>query len=307
MMILNQIMLNKVISNKIASRLCQRYIAKSKVVGFLVGLSVTGGILTLSDPARAVETVKLVFESDSVVVSLDEIRSFARTGQPPTQIEQFLLDQGQPAEVIARLLTEEITLSENLRARLRGKLEESSIGEFVLYQIDKIIQGSGDLTALKVALDRSMEDRTISVLELLENYTDADQVTVNLVGLRQTYVDVKAFVERVIPVLEAAKGYLQDIICDCETPQQTNSSGSSSSGSSQSQLPHNQIAPVVNTTTQTATSPMTVPMTAPANIPCLESVTTPAVPFVLESNSPDLPAITPDSTARASAIQSSQR
>lgn len=196
----------------------QHHIVKAKFLGFMFGLGVVGGVLTFSGRANAVETVKLVYETNSAVVSLNDIRQFAETGQPPAQIEQFLLDNGQPAEIVARLLTEQITLSENLRERLRTKLEESSIGQFVLYEIDKIVQGSGDITALKNALDRTMEDRTISVLELLENYTDADQVTVNLVGLRQTYTDVKAFVERVIPALEVAKEYLQDLICKCETP-----------------------------------------------------------------------------------------
>ena len=187
----------------------------------MIGLGIAGGVLALGGRAGAVETVKLVYETADVVVSLDDIREFAETGQPPAQIEQFLLDNGQPAEVIAQLLTEEITLSENLRQRLRARLQESSIGQFVLYEIDKIVQGSGDLTALKNALDRTMEDRTISILEVLENYTDADQVTVNLVGLRRTYTDVKAFVERVIPALEVAKEYLQEAICECETPSQT--------------------------------------------------------------------------------------
>jgi hypothetical protein len=213
------------IQNKItfnSSQACtQHHIAKARLLGFMFGLGVVGSVLTFGERANAVETVRLVYETNDAVVSLDDIRTFAETGQPPAQIEQFLLDNGQPAEVISRLLTEEITLSENLRVRLRFRLEESSIGQFVLYEIDKIVQGSGDITALKNALDRSMEDRTISILELLENYTDADQVTVNLVGLRRTYTDVKAFVERVIPALEVAKEYLQNSICDCETPQQT--------------------------------------------------------------------------------------
>lgn len=231
--------LPSMIQNKIISALIYRHLSDLKVLSLTVALSIAGGSLAFCNHANAIETVKLVYESSDAVVSLDNIRTFAESGQPPAQIQQFLLDNGQPAEVIARLLTEEITLSENLRERLRSRLDDSSIGQFVLYEIDKIIQGSGDLTALKTALDRSMEDRTISVLELLENYTDADQVTVNLVGLRRTYTDVKAFVERVIPALEVAKGYLQDVICDCENSQQVDTSASP-----QSQLQTNQAVPV---------------------------------------------------------------
>lgn len=231
------------IQKKIASNLFYRCFARPNVLCLTFTLGIFGYFLTFCSRANALETVKLVYETSDAVVSFDEVRTFAATGQPPAQIEQFLLDNGQPAEVIARLLTEEITLSENLRQRLRSRLEESSIGQFVLYEIDKIIQGSGNLTALKTALDQSMEDRTISVIELLENYTDADQVTVNLVGLRETYTDVKAFVERVIPALEVAKGYLEDVICECETPQQADTS------TSQSRLLLNQTLPVAVTAT----------------------------------------------------------
>lgn len=226
------------IQSQVASVLSCCSIGRLKALSWSFAFGIAGVLLASCGRADAVETVKLVYESNSAVVSLNDIENFAETGQPPAQIEQFLLDNGQPAEIIARLLTEQITLSDNLRERLRTKLEDSSTGQFVLYQIDKIVQGSGDLTALKNALDRTMEDRTISILELLENYTDADQVTVDLVGLRRTYTDVKAFVERVIPALEVAKEYLQDIICDCEAPQQADRSGSP-----QSQLPV-QIMPV---------------------------------------------------------------
>lgn len=223
------------IQSKIASALSQRsiqhHVAKVRVLSVMFGLGLAGGMLAFCGRANAIETVKLVYETNDVVVSLDDIRQFAETGQPPAQVEQFLLDNGQPAEVIARLLNEQITLSENLRQRIRTRLEESSVGQFVLYEIDKIVQGSGDLTALKNALDRSMEDRTISILEVLENYTGADQVTVDLVGLRRTYNDVKAFVERVIPALEVAKEYLQNSICECETPQQTDTTSSPQSRS----------------------------------------------------------------------------
>ncbi|NJO76958.1 MAG: alpha/beta hydrolase [Leptolyngbyaceae cyanobacterium RM1_406_9] len=184
-------------------------------------LGISGATIAWCTRASAVETVKLIYETDSVVVPLSDIRAFAETGQPPAEVEQFLLDNGQPAEIIARLLTEEITLSGTLRERIRADLEESSVGQFILYEIDKIIQGSGDLTTLKAAIDQSVEDRKISILELLENYTSTNQVSVDLVGLRQTYTDVKAFVERVIPALEVAREYLQDVVCDCETAQST--------------------------------------------------------------------------------------
>jgi DNA-binding transcriptional MerR regulator len=255
------------IQSKITSNFYQRYtqhhIAKAKILGFMFGLGVVGGVLTFGGRANAVETVRLVYENHDAVVSLDDIRAFAETGQPPAQIKQFLLDNGQPAEIISRLLTEEITLPENLRQRIRSRLDKSSIGQFVLYEIDKIVQGSGNITALKNALDRTMEDRTISILELLENYTDADQVTVNLVGLRQTYNDVKSFVERVIPALEVAKDYLRGSICECETSQQTNTpetgapetntpetnTPETNTPSPQSQLPVNQAAPIAAAST----------------------------------------------------------
>lgn len=181
-----------------------------------------GGMMSWCTRANAAETVELIYETARVVVPLSEIRTFAETGQPPAEVEQFLLDNGQPAEVIARLLTEEIAVSGTLRERIRADLEESSLGQFILYEIDKIIQGSGDLTALKATLDASVEDRRISILELVENYTADDQVTVNLVRLRHAYTDVKAFVERVVPALEVAREYLQNAICDCEIAQPAN-------------------------------------------------------------------------------------
>jgi len=273
--------------SKVSSVDLYRHFAKLKTLGLTFTLGIAGGCLAFCGRANAVERVRLIYETHEAVVSFDEIRTFAETGQPPAQIQQFLLDNGQPAEVIARLLTEEITLSENLRAKIRTKLEDSSIGQFVLYEIDKIIQGSGDLTALKVALDRSMEDRTISVLEILENYTGAEQVTVNLVGLRRTYTDVKAFVERVIPALEVAKEYLQGVICKCETPPE-----SGSRASSQSQLPMDQAIPAATTSA----------------VPCLKpAITTDATPGGTTANPPQVSDLNQsDRLSSSTALPSSQ-
>lgn len=261
------------------------YMTKFRV-GLALLLGMGGGMMVWCTRASAVETVELIYETDSVVVPLDEIRTFAETGQPPAEVEQFLLDNGQPAEVIARLLAEEITVSGNLRERIRADLEESSIGQFILYEIDKIIQGSGDLTALKTAIDQAVEDRKISILELLENYAGTEQVTVNLVGLRQTYTDVKAFVERVIPALEVAKEYLQDVICECEMAQPTDQPTDSPTDSpteepveSPQSQQTNQVIPVAVESTSPCLDPITTAQSAPE---VLEAA--PDQGFALQSN-----------------------
>ncbi|HEY9640121.1 MAG TPA: hypothetical protein V6C57_06535, partial [Coleofasciculaceae cyanobacterium] len=86
------------IQNKIASdplqRHTQRPVTPARSLGFLLGLGIAGSVLTFCSRANAIETVKLVYENNDVVVSLDQIKEFAATGQPPAQIQQFLLDNG---------------------------------------------------------------------------------------------------------------------------------------------------------------------------------------------------------------------
>jgi len=188
----------------------------------LLGLfsAVLGGSLIAFTPsALAIDTVELRYQDRSANVPLVDIAEFAETGVASPALESVILRDGTVANLVGRVLTEEITFTGQLREELRERLESSSLGQFVVFQLGKFIQGrAGDAGPLRTAIRASLEDNQISILEVLENYPSSSSViTLDLTQVGVVYRDVKQFVERVIPAVEAAREFLQDVICDCET------------------------------------------------------------------------------------------
>lgn len=193
-------------------------------------LSAGASVLCFNGRASAIETITFKYRSpetgqySQVDITLNEIEEFANTGTLPTNVQQFFDLNTQSAPRVREVLTTEIRIPGDVLSDAR-KFIDSSTGEFVVLELDKLIQGSSDLQDLRAALRESIaDDRNISILEVLKNYS-GDSVTLDLTGLVRAYTDVKAFVERILPALEVAKQYLQDIICDC--PQPTGESSSS--------------------------------------------------------------------------------
>lgn len=191
---------------------------KSKLSSLATLLLSTGASVFLSSNAQAAETIQLrYYGSDpsvpsEVTLSLDEIKQFVQSGELRSQAKEFFnINQQDPAP-IQRILTEQIQVPSNFGQ----DFVDSSVGRFVVLQLEKLIQGSNALPDLRTAIkDSIQDDRNISLLEIIEKYP-ADQVSLNVTGLVRTYGDVSSFVDRVLPALEVAKEYLQGIICDCQ-------------------------------------------------------------------------------------------
>jgi hypothetical protein len=196
-----------------------RCLKASKSLGLTISAGVSGSLLFLANPAAAVETIELQFQDRTITVTLEEIRTFAETREPSTELGAFIAESEEVADIVGTLLTEEITLSPTFRERVRTNLQGSSLGQFLLTQISQFIQGSTELTALENAIQASLQDNNrLSILEIAENYTaDVDRVTINLTEAEVVYRDVRGFVERVLPAVEVAREFLQDALCDCPT------------------------------------------------------------------------------------------
>ena len=225
----------------------------------------TGTSLLVSNGnAQAVETIQLkYYGSDPAVpaevsLSLNEIQTFVQTGELRQQVREFFNINRQDPTPIQRVLTEQIQIPSNLGA----DFVDTSVGRFVVTQLEKFVQSNNPAPDIRTALlDSIQDDRNISLLELIENFPQ-QSVTLDLTGLVQTYNDVSSFVARVLPALEVAREYLQDIICECDQPAAT-------TGTPQSSLPPGtlQAANCAAPKTRTATLAQDTAQLQPAQTP----------------------------------------
>lgn len=182
-------------------------------------LGVGASLFCLTTSAEAIDQVRLQFRDRDTTVSIGELRSFVRGSTAPQQLLDFFQATGQRANAVRTLLGDQITLGTRAERFL-----ETSTGQFVILQLDRLIAGSDhrtQLESLRTALRETItNDNRLSILELLENYPEST-VTVDLNGLDPIYNRISGFVNRVEPALEAVKSFLQDLICEC--PQESSS------------------------------------------------------------------------------------
>lgn len=187
-------------------------------LGSVALLGAVGTVLGWPGQAEAADTIELRYSTRTLTLSTTEIRQFANTGDVPSDLRLFFEDVDQVPGIARNLLVGEIRLP-----RVADEFLDSPTGGFVLLQLDRIVRNveqSEDLESLRTAIAVAGADRSISVLEILEAYP-ADQVALDMRGLEQTYTQVSTFVERIEPAIATAAEFLRDIVCDCESPANT--------------------------------------------------------------------------------------
>ena len=175
-----------------------------------------GATMTLGNSrVHATELIELQYQDRSALVTIDDLSRFARSGIMPQSIQDFFDTTDKVPSEISAILSKELKISQNFI----DNLIESSIGEFILGRLDEVINessSSADLKDVRSTLVAAYEDdNRISLIELIERYPQKE-VRINVTSLEVTYNRIVGIVEDVLPVLETAKAYIQDIVCECE-------------------------------------------------------------------------------------------
>lgn len=174
-----------------------------------------GATLALSSRANATELVTLQYKDRSALVTINDLSVFARSGVIPQSIQDLFDTTNDISSDISSILNKELKIS----PQFINSFIDSSIGDFILGGLDEVINNSSssrDLTNVRSTLVAAYEDdNRVSLIELIERYPQK-QVQVNVTSLEKTYNTVSGIVEDVLPALEVAKTYVQDLVCSCE-------------------------------------------------------------------------------------------
>ncbi|NJL02905.1 MAG: alpha/beta hydrolase [Spirulinaceae cyanobacterium SM2_1_0] len=170
--------------------------------------------------AAAVETVVLQYSGQEQVISVETLSDFANSGTVPAELSDFFAEIGDLSELLPDILSQEIRISQDF---IQSTLD-TSLGEFVLIQLDQAMntgRPEANINALRGTIEAAIaDDGALSLIELIDRYP-AEMLNVDLNGLQLAYTRVSNFIERVEPALRVAREFLQDLICDCETPTAT--------------------------------------------------------------------------------------
>ena len=177
----------------------------------------TAATLTLSSRANATEVITIQYKNRSATVNIDDLSRFARNGIVPQSIQDLFDTTDRVPSDISTILNEELKIS----PQFINSFIDSSIGDFVLGGLEEVINNSSsrrDLTNIRSTLVNAYEDdNRVSLIELIERYPQKE-IAVNVTSLEKTYNTINGIVADVLPALEVAKSYVQDLVCECDEP-----------------------------------------------------------------------------------------
>jgi hypothetical protein len=200
-----------------------KILAKPLILGAVSALCLQSG-------ARAAERIIIRNSTTQQTFAVENIETFTQTGQATTpEMRAFFEQYPTTGRLLQQLFNAQIYISPEFAARI-GEKVTSPTADFILIQINKLISDPAvpnQIEPLKVAIARALRDNNrISLFEIVRNYPKPE-IRLDVTDLEPVFNEVKGFVERVLPALEVARSYLQNIICDCNrnrSAQGTNSS-----------------------------------------------------------------------------------
>lgn len=149
-----------------------KYLSSSLRSGFF--LVAIAGALFYNSSAFAAQRVVFTYGLVRESISVDELTTFALTGETSSTIRYYLNRTGQNPETIRNSLTREINVSPVTLDRTLN----SQIGQFLLDQIGQSIRtpsNQANRQALRSALVLSAsKDNRVSLIEILQNYPTSE-------------------------------------------------------------------------------------------------------------------------------------
>jgi hypothetical protein len=140
--------------------------------GRISSLAIAISTLMITPPSAtiAAEEINFRYGIASQSISIEELETFAKTGETSPALDFLLEFTGQNPEIIRLLLVQEIPMD----AVTASTLLNSPLGEYVLDRASNIVNtgaSEGNREALRGALIESTQsDRKISLIEVWRNY-----------------------------------------------------------------------------------------------------------------------------------------
>ena len=192
---------------------------KGRSLGLLT-LGIGAYLVSLQSPATAIEDVVLTYGSDRVDVTISDMEQFAKTGELSASLQTFFATTEKVPTQWSSILTDTVQIPSFIESFLH-----SSNGRYILHQLDSVIDDSGSQTLVNLdkAIAQAMEDGSISMIEIIQDYPE-DEVTIDLEEVESVYTEVKGIIQEVDQGdwEIAAQDFLQGVLCHCQVSSDSN-------------------------------------------------------------------------------------
>lgn len=139
-----------------------------------------------SQPAQAIDTIKIEFSGVSLPIEVQELVNFARTGEQSQQIRSMFLTASASPEQIERT-REILNYSAKVESTFVDEILSSRYGQLAVSEFSKYFGSNTKADQIKDQVIASMKsvtmDGQLGILEIIENFQWTDEIVINGDGI----------------------------------------------------------------------------------------------------------------------------
>ncbi len=194
--------------------------AKGRTLTALASISIVS-LICSPVSVQAAEKVVFTYNQFGQSLSIDELETFAETGQASSKLKFFLARSGQDPEAVRKFMTKSL----KVKLRTVDRILTLLPGEYALFQAGQVIHTpnkKANLQALRSAILLSLsDDNQISFLEFLQKYPTPELYVdgarlADVAGTVDSLIGSAEDVAEGTGPLAVAKDILSGFICDCQ-------------------------------------------------------------------------------------------
>lgn len=180
----------------------------------VIAASIIGSTLGSVPSAQAAEKVVFTYGQFGQSLTLDELKTFAETGQPSRKLRFFINASKQDPAKVQSFLKKDIKIGFRTLDQVLNFLP----AEYVLYEVGQIIHTparKANIQALRSAIVLSAtDDSKLSVLEFIERYPTRE-LYIDGLQLTKTNRRIQGLIRNAKTTLDGPAAFLKDLLCDC--------------------------------------------------------------------------------------------
>jgi len=180
-------------------------------------LTIISSILIFtSQPADAIDEVKITYESINIPIAIPDLVKFANTGEQSEQLKSLFLTANASQEDISRV-KEILSYKLEVQPDFVNKLLESRYAELAIEEFSRYFAPNSNVATvtndLIETVNKITTDGEVSFLELVQNFKWTDRIVIDAKGVETFFVQSIEFAKRGLDFVRE-QPQVQKIFCE---------------------------------------------------------------------------------------------
>lgn len=184
------------------------------LAGFLA--IVSSILIFTSQPADAIDEIKITYESINIPLAIADLVTFAETGEQSEQLKSLFLTANASQENIDQV-REILNYKLQVNPDFANNLLESRYGELAIEEFSRYFSPDSDVAQLTndiiATVNQIISDGEISFLELVQEFKWTDAIVIDAKGIETFFVETIEFAKKGLDFLKE-QPEVQKLFCE---------------------------------------------------------------------------------------------